>query len=178
MIPAHVDTSKFLVSRPDVLKDTIFKLVRRRLVERSDSLQLFYRHWRGSSGGIEGWFKLEFAAAIDPVVAIVHTGGAGGRGRKGMKCPDYLLETKDGPKLQVELKAAGSSWYYDGRHARAKYPGHLLAFLAPSQDPLPVGHRQQVEALDKNVQVAPICNVQDTEGKKRTFYFGIADFRG
>ena len=82
------------------LKHTIFKLVPRRLVERSDSLQLFYRHWRGSGSGIEGWFKLEFGAAIDPVVAIGHTGGAGGRGRSGVKCPDYLLETKAGPKPQ------------------------------------------------------------------------------
>ena len=78
----------------------------------------------------------------------------------------------------VELKAAGSNWYYGGHDVRARYAGYLLAFLAPSQAPLPIRHRQQVETLDKNLQLASICNVQDAEGKECTFYFGIADLRG
>jgi hypothetical protein len=161
---------------PRELKHRIFGLVQRRLVERSDSLQLFYARWHGSAAGIEGWFKVEFVAAIAPDVASVGTGGSGGRGRRGRTYADLVLKTQDGAEHQIETKAWGSNWYGE-RDALRKYAGRLLAFLAPSKAPLPTRHRQNIEVLDKNLLLAPICEVQDAEGKQRTFYFGIADLR-
>jgi hypothetical protein len=80
---------------PEELKHTIFELVRRRLVARRDSLQLFYAHLRtraqASSFGFEYWLKVEFAAAIDPDVAIIYTGSAGGYGQTRVTCPDFVL---------------------------------------------------------------------------------------
>jgi hypothetical protein len=66
---------------------TIFNLVRRRLIERCDSLQRFREHWKGRASGIEGWFRVEFVAAIGPAVATVHSGGAGGWVEKGCSAP-------------------------------------------------------------------------------------------
>jgi hypothetical protein len=154
---------------------TIFELVRRRLVERSDSLQRFFKHWQGSASGIEGWFKLEFAAAVEPNVAVVRTGGAGGRGRTG-QFPDFILVTPGGAEIPVETKATGSNWWFGGADAATRYEGRLLAFLAPSQTPLPPNHRKRVEALDENIQLAPIYDVQGKHGTL-TFYFGLADLR-
>jgi hypothetical protein len=158
-------------------KRTIFDLVRARLVERKDSLIRFCNHWKGSASGIEGWFKLEFVAAIEPHVAVVSCGGAGGRGRGGRKYPDLVLKSPAGAEIPEETKASGSGWWHGGARVQEQYSGCVLAFLCLSGGAETSRYgkqRQKIEALDRQAQLAPICKTLSAES---SFYFGMADLR-
>jgi len=70
------------------LKMEVFDPVAKRIIERSDSLKVARKF---SRSGIEGWLKVEAAAALNEKVLAFQNRG-----------PDLLLEGN----LQVELKAA------------------------------------------------------------------------
>jgi len=157
-------------------KNSIFVRVRDRLVNRRDSLELFFDHWHGTAGGVEGWFKVEFASAIEPAIAVVETGGGGGWGKKGT-FPDLLLKRGAGNTIPVELKAAGG-WWCGGsvETVYRKYSGFLLACLTVSDDPLSSRHRRIVDSLDSEALLCRICKVR-IKGKPKAFYFVMADLR-
>ncbi len=70
------------------LKVEIFDPIAKRIVERSDSLRVVKKL---SRSGIEGWLKVEAAAALDEKLVAFQNKG-----------PDLLLKEN----LQIELKAA------------------------------------------------------------------------
>ncbi len=151
----------------------LFEAVRVWLLERKDSLQHFYAHWDGSPTGLETWFRVEFVAAVDPTVARIRTGSAGGRGRSGIKCPDLWLSINDSKEIPVELKAA-TVWQNGGANINTKYAGQLFATLSLEQSPLPIERKLQLKSLDPQYQCAPICEVHGPKGN-RTFYFVMLD---
>ncbi len=75
-----------MVARQEIL-DNIFKLVFNRLTGRAESLKRYIEYWHGSYGGIEGWLKVEFVAAISPDVLKVSTGSASRRKTSGKRYP-------------------------------------------------------------------------------------------
>lgn len=147
-------------------------------MQHGESLVLFRERWQGTASGIEGWFKVEFVAAIGPEVAAIRTGGAGGRGRGGATYPDLIVEPVGSPAepIRIELKAGGHDWWLGGSDARDKYRGCLLAFLLITTTPICATHEAKVKQLDEDAQLAKICEVTTSQGS-RSFYFGMADLR-
>jgi len=150
-------------------KATIFDLVRRRLLRQQESLQLFCKHWSGTSGGIEAWLKVEFVAAIPPEVARISTGK-----RKDGICPDLLLLPPHGVEIPVELKALTDRFWYQSTNKCATYRNHLFASLSVSDANIQLKHQEQLTVMDKSAQLAKITDFVTPKGT-RAYYFVLAD---
>ena len=105
------------------LKRDVFQPVAKRLRERADSLQQVARLFREERNniGIEGWLKVEVAAALGEKVARLHSGRCGG--------PDVSLVTGD----KIELKAATDLNLVYIREGCTKY-GVPCMFLGDGRD--------------------------------------------
>lgn len=166
-----------MATRPDILHN-VFDLVYHRLLKQSESLQYYMKHWNGKSGGIEGWLKVEFVAAIPSDVLKIKTGSAALGKSTGDRYPDLRLERKDIEPIDLELKAS-TNWSPTYGKPLEYYNGRALFFLcgAPSNS----FHAKHHEFGKKGYpfDMVSICDVvQGIDNKTVSFLFGFLDLGG
>jgi hypothetical protein len=159
-----------MVARQEIL-NYVFELVFNHLTRRAESLKRYIEYWHGTYGGIEGWLKVEFVAAISPDVLKVSTGSAS-RGKPSEKrYPDLLLENKDIEPIEVELKAS-TNWHLPLKN----YENCVLFFLCGTQADSLELRRREIEQLKKHSNIAiVISGINCYSNKEIDFLFGFVD---
>lgn len=170
-----------MITREDII-NTVFKLVYDRLKKQADSLQYYMKHWNGKSGGIEGWLKVEFVAAIPCDVTKIETGSAWRHGKStGDKYPDLRLislESKDMEPIAVELKAS-TNWSPTYGKRYEYYVGRTLFFLCGAPSNSLDAKRHELAAKGYPFALARVCEaVQCIDNKAVNFLFGFVDIGG
>lgn len=164
-------------SRTDLLY-AIFDHVKRRLSERADSLCLFIEHWHGSNGGIEGWFKVEFVAAVPPHLAIIRTGSAYSLMATRRRFPDLRLERTGEVPLEIELKAS-TNWSPHHGKGFEHYRGFALFFLCGAPADSLDAKRSYLATNGVPFELTRVCAAVPCHDKRAIdFLFGFVDLRG
>ena len=158
-----------MVTRQEIL-DNVFDLVLNRLTGRAESLKRYIEHWHGSFGGIEGWLKVEFVAAISPNVLKVSTGSAARGKPTGKRYPDLLLENGKIEPIEVELKGS-TNWYVPLKN----YESRVLFFLCGNQSDSLELRRREIQQLKKHFKISIVTSGISYNDKKTDFLFGFVD---
>ena len=155
----------------------VFDRVRDRLTERKDSLCLFVQHWHGRNGGIEGWLKVEFVAAVSADVCVVRTGSATTPKTRGKDFPDLRLESEGYAPVDIELKAA-TNWSPTYGKPLSQYDGRALFFLCGAPAESLEKKRKWLAETACPGQLVRICRgIQCTDNQQVDFLFGFVDLR-
>jgi len=166
-----------MINRQNIL-NSVFQLVYNRLTKQAESLQHYVERWNGSSGGIEGWFKVELVAAIPNDVGQIKTGSAARGKSTGKKYPDLLLESKNIEPIYVELKAS-TNWSLTHGKPLQQYDGWALFFLCGSPSNSLNTKRNGLEKLGYPFEIECICKaMQCVDNKEIDFLFGFIDLGG
>ena len=170
-----------MITREGIL-NTVFKLVNDRLNKQAESLQYYMKHWNGKNGGIEGWLKVEFVAAIPCDIIKIETGSAWRHGKStGNRYPDLRLislESKDIEPINVELKAS-TNWSPTYGKPYEYYDGMSLFFLCGAPSNTFDAKRHDLSTKGYPFDLARVCEaVQCIDNKAVNFLFGFQDIVG
>lgn len=159
-----------MVTRQEILKK-IFKLVYDRLIKHNESLKHYLENWHGSYGGIEGWLKVEFVAAISPDIIKVKTGSAARGKLTDKKYPDLILENEAIDPIEVELKAS-TNWHVPLKN----YDSRVLFFLCGTQADSLQLRRREIQQFKKHFDIAIVTSgISSYNSKEIDFLFGFVD---
>lgn len=161
-----------MYTRKDII-NKVFELVSNRLNDQVESLQHYIEHWHGSYGGIEGWLKVEFVAAIPPDELKISTGSAARGSSTGKKYPDLLLKKNNAESVKIELKAS-TNWHVPLK----KYKNRVLFFLCGTPSYSTKSKKNEIKNLEKHSVILKITSGKSCYyDQEIDFLFGYVDLK-